>query len=373
MSQGERQSAVAFEGLLEVLREAHERCLSPEWGVAEGQRPDALRRLVHVLEAALLAHFEADPERPVFRRIVSPTRKFEGDNPDAVYFEATIHPKGTYRVRGNLAGAVYTSFTLEAGTSDGRYSGHTSHAIHDAQMVVGADGSYELVLGGPRRANNWLPLGDDTWRVMSRHYFEDEVPRAADPNLRIPLEIENLEAPPPPPRPDDASVARGLTRARNYVAGMTLDRPPAPPERMPDFVGFEPNVFPKPVPPGTLGFSAPDSAYSMAPFRLAPDEALVMEGRFPACRFANVVLFNESTQTLDYAHRRVSLNRATTRLEADGSFRMVIAHRDPGLPNWLDTEGRESGHVFWRFFLPEGPIETPRGRVVPFAELAGTR
>jgi len=26
--------------------------------------------------------------------------------------------------------------------------------------------------------------------------------------------------------------------------------------------------------------------------------------------------------------------------------------------------------VFWRFFLPEGPIDTPRARVVPFAEVA---
>lgn len=212
-------------------------------------------------------------------------------------------------------------------------------------------------------------MGDDTWRIMSRHYFEAETPKAADPNLLIPLEIESLEPAEAPAAPNESSVARGITRVRNYVAGMTIDRPPAPPERMPDFVGFEPNVFPDPVPPGNLGFSAPDSAYSMAPFRLARDEALVVEGRFPKCRFANVVLFNNSMQTLDYAHRRVSLNRTTTRVEADGSFRMVIAHRDPGIPNWLDTEGRETGHVFWRFFLPEGPIETPRGRVVRLSEL----
>jgi hypothetical protein len=236
-------------------------------------------------------------------------------------------------------------------------------------MVVESDGSYELVLGGERRAHNWLPLGEDTWRILSRHYFEDEVPRAADPNLLIPLEIENLEPVGPPARPDEMSVARGITRVRNYVAGMTIDRPPVPPERMPDFVGFEPNVFPTPIPPGNLGFSAPDSAYSMAPFRLGPDEALVIEGRYPKCRFANVVLFNNSTQTLDYAHRRVSLNRRSTEFRGDGSFRMVIAHRDPGVANWLDTEGRESGHVFWRFFLPEGPIETPRGEVVRLSEL----
>jgi hypothetical protein len=47
----------------------------------------------------------------------------------------------------------------------------------------------------------------------------------------------------------------------------------------------------------------------------------------------------------------------------------VIAHEDPGVPNWIDTEKRSFGMVFWRFFLPEGDIETPQARVVRFADL----
>jgi len=48
---------------------------------------------------------------------------------------------------------------------------------------------------------------------------------------------------------------------------------------------------------------------------------------------------------------------------------VVIAHENPGVANWIDTEGRPFAMVFWRYFLPEGPIETPVARVVPFAEL----
>ena len=48
---------------------------------------------------------------------------------------------------------------------------------------------------------------------------------------------------------------------------------------------------------------------------------------------------------------------------------MVLAHRDPGVPNWLDTEGRPFGMVYWRFLLPEGEIETPRAEVVELASL----
>ena len=39
-----------------------------------------------------------------------------------------------------------------------------------------------------------------------------------------------------------------------------------------------PNQFPKPVPPNDFGLAAFDATYSMAPFFLGPDEALVMTG-----------------------------------------------------------------------------------------------
>lgn len=138
---------------------------------------------------------------------------------------------------------------------------------------------------------------------------------------------------------------------------------------LPPFVSVVPNHFPQPVKPGDLGLAAFDAAYSMAPFLIGPDDALLLRGRWPSCRCANVSLWNRHQQTLDYANRSVSLNRAQTRADADGRFAMVLAHRDPGVPNWLDSEGRNLGLVFWRFMLPEGEIEAPRAEIVPFAEI----
>ena len=48
----------------------------------------------------------------------------------------------------------------------------------------------------------------------------------------------------------------------------------------------------------------------------------------------------------------------------------MLAHEDPGVPNWIDTEGKPFGLVFWRFFLVEGDVETPQAQVVKFAEVA---
>ena len=87
-------------------------------------------------------------------------------------------------------------------------------------------------------------------------------------------------------------------------------------------------------------------------------------GGFPRCRFANLVLWNRFMQTLDYETRTISLNRAQTVQDAQGNFEIIVAHRDPGRPNWLDTEGRPYGLMFWRFQLPEEDIQPLETEVI---------
>ena len=118
-----------------------------------------------------------------------------------------------------------------------------------------------------------------------------------------------------------------------------------------------------------MSYAAKDNTYAMAPWVLKPDEALIIKGRFPACRFASVVLWNMFMQTLDYRYRQTSLNRKQTTLEKDGSFTMVVAHQDPSHVNWLDTEGRFMGVMFWRFQMAEEAIEPLQTEVVKFADL----
>jgi len=109
--------------------------------------------------------------------------------------------------------------------------------------------------------------------------------------------------------------------------------------------------------------------YAMAPYVLGPDEALVIRSRWPECRYGGVNLWNRYLQTYDYANRPVCRNRANTTLEPDGSWRMVVAHEDPGVANWIDTEGRPFGLVYWRWFMPEGEVPTPETEVVKVADL----
>ena len=53
---------------------------------------------------------------------------------------------------------------------------------------------------------------------------------------------------------------------------------------------------------------------------------------------------------------------------ADGLIRFVLAHEDPGVPNWLDTAGHEVGLLTYRWFWPESD-PSPSARLVPFDDL----
>jgi hypothetical protein len=371
MSEMDTESRTALRELVETLQEVDRRWASPEWNLmSPADVVGAHRALMHMLEGGLATFFEADPTRPRFRRIVSPTRKFTGDNADAIYFDAPVSPEHSYVVRGRMDGAVYVSITVECDTEDGSMASRTGGVINDTQFDVDAAGRFEIRLGGKPVWRNWLALEPGASRLTTRHYYENERSGAADPTRNAALEIEMLEPGPPPAPPSDASVARGIRRVARFIRSRTLEQAPMAQREQPPFVSIVPNQFPKPVTPGNFGLAAFDATYSMAPYVLGPDEALVMTGRWPVCRCANVSLWNRFMQTLDYANRQVSRNRKQTTLEPDGSFRIVLAHRDPGHPNWIDTEGHPFGLVFWRFMLAEGEVETPQAQVVPLADVA---
>ena len=400
------ESRRALHELIDLLGEADRRWVSPEWNLHTADDVvGAHRALMHYLQWGLVGLFERDPAAPRFHRIVAPDRKLLGDNPDAVYFDAPISADHAYRVTGETKGATYVSITVESGEAWGSMDNQVVGVLNDESLDIDADGRFEILLGGEPRQRNWLALPEGAGSISTRHYFEDATHAAADP-ARVPtMRIEVVPgggdhdgdvsladhdgdvspatadvnpatatadvspAAAPPPRPSDATVAAGIRRVAALVRELTVDRPPTGQSQPRSWISRVPNEFPPPGKPGDLGLAAFDAAYAMAPFLIGPDEALVIRARWPQCRYANVCLWNRHLQTFDYASRSISLNRAQTVADADGRFTAVIAHTDPGTPNWLDTEGRPFGIVYWRFMLPEGEIETPQAELVPLSEL----
>lgn len=366
------ESRAAFDELISTLQAADQQFLGEQGGITRpADVADGHRAIMHTLQWSLVSEMDVSRDHPIFHRIVTPTRKGLGDNPDAVYFNASIRGGRNYTIRSNMAGAVYTSITIEGGAGDGSYATGVVAAINNTEFDVAEDGSFELQLGPNVSGPNSLKLPDNAAQITTRHYFEEEISVAADLGRHIPMTIESTDQLPPPATPDDASIAAGIRRVTAQVAGRTLGMMEREKES-PTWVSRIPNHFMPPEKPGNMAFSAVDNAYSMAPYYLGDDEALIMTGRFPKCVFANVALWNRFLQSYDYANRRISLNRVQTKTDSEGNFRMVLAHKDPGVPNWIDTEGRNFGMVYWRFLLPKGDIVTPKAEVVKFSAIAAS-
>jgi hypothetical protein len=362
-------SRTAFNELLDLLRQIDTQYLAPANHIATAEQVAAGHRfLMHALGAGLDMFFDADAAQPQFRRTLWSGRKVFGDSPDTIYYYTVVDPARSYRIRGNIAGAVYTSFSVEGGSIDERFPPtRIVAALNDSEFDIDADGNYEIIASVEPQPRNWLKLESDAGAVATRHYFERSSAIANDPLLHIPLSIELLDGA-PVPASTPQTVARDLRRIGHFVRGLTLDMAantgPKPP-----FMSTVPNQFNPPAGLQAGRYGATDIVNMMAPYALQPDQALIIEGRIPPCRFANFMLWNRFLQTYDYANYSVALNRQQLTLEADGSFRIVIAHQNPGVPNWLDTTGATFGLIYVRYILPtEQPTELLT-RVVPLAEL----
>jgi hypothetical protein len=71
---------------------------------------------------------------------------------------------------------------------------------------------------------------------------------------------------------------------------------------------------------------------------------------------------------VDYTYHVSSLNRKNAWVGADGVFRAVLSHEDPGIQNWLDPVDNDRGQILIR--LNQAATEhLPRTKLVPSAEV----
>jgi hypothetical protein len=370
------QSTEAFNQLIRLLADVRDDyVLSPERKPDELDAVEGFRYVFHLLSEGTELFLEGDPERPRFSSIVSPARKFLGDNPDAIYHQAVIRGDRSYRVTGTRDREVYISFTIHGPDPAGGINGPVLADLNDRQFEVDADGNFELILSPDERPGNWVRLAPDARIVLVRSYFLAEQSAQNDPQTHVQLHIEPLDNPGPAPALDDATLAQRMLDTLAFVRATSLGvRVFGEPNPTPvPFVSNEPNSVGTPWSFRNAGIAAAgavDIFYSSGTFDLGPDDALVMEGTMPECDFANLVLWNPHMQTLEYRSRPSSLNSAQMALGEDASFRIVISARDPGVPNWIDTGGHRRGTMFWRFLLPKEDPPTPECRVVPVSEVS---
>lgn len=305
-------------------------------------RAEGFRYMSRVLRSSLDTFVEyADPAFPVIYRPCDEIIKYGGDNPDNYYQKCILDGRREYRITGRRGTVHYLSF-LTQGSNYGQDRTMKSTGFLDSTALkTDKDGSFQILISSERKAGNWLPMTPETQALLIRQTFAvREKEEIAE------LRIECLDAGPTPVPMEPAQFAAGLRAATSFLDATTSlfcdwaeryqshpNQLPAEDQEMCQRVGGDPNIH-----------------YYNSFWRLAPDEALVVEvERIPECENWNLQVCNYWMESLDYRYHRIHVNKFTAKYEKDGSVRLVIAHENPGHPNWLSTAGHDCGTMLFRW------------------------
>jgi hypothetical protein len=356
----------AFERLLERLRATAAVVSGPLGGRTDRERAEGFRHITRVLSIATEMLVEkGDSAHPAFTRWMSAYRKMYGDNPGTVYDAAILSPERTYRIAGNRGTCAYLGFCLYATTPEGgkRIVGN----LDDDELDIAADGSFELWLGRtkPEGAGDFLALDDETTEVMVRQYFVDP---AVEQQATYTIETVPPTGPPPPLT--EAQIASRLDALGTYVhdtveaettlSALSASITTAVFRAGKEYVDKHGAPTDPPVDASVVVRVMPTPAiqYSGSWFDdLGDDEVLVVEGTAPTCRYWSVQLLTRFMESGDWLHAPVFLSGKDIAVADDGTFRIDIAHRDPGRGNWIDTTGLTSGNVAVRALKAEGTLD----------------
>ena len=328
---------------------------SPEDGYWAGEGLEHLMRQAVCWSSWEVLH--ADPTRPFFHRQLDLQTQWGGPNNDNVYRHARISPKHRYRVRGRMHSCEDFVLAVRAGFFHNEVWG-TKVAVTASELGIREGCDFEILLGGD--APGAIPLAEDVISCSLREYYVNW--RPLEPAV---FTLECLDPTPPAPRLAVEEIVRRVERARSHI----LDSM----DYWHDYMekhraeGSD-NAFP---PTMKVAKGLPMARYENCYWKLEPEEALIVETSEPDARYWNAQLYlMDVFDLVDRFGRISSRNLAQTRVSADGRVRWVLAARDPGVANWLDTGGRPVGLCILRWFWPNSETGfEPTTRVVPADEL----
>jgi len=317
------------------------------------------------LDTQLLA---VDPDHPVFYRDPDPF-SVPGSNPpvrsgiydpDNISYIAIVNGSEQYRITGRRGNSDDLSVQAISGFPGAGSTGNPTATLLKSQIAVSDNGTYTITIGETQpqgTTGNWLPTVPGTTLVSVREAFNNWSDAVAD-QLRIqtvgqtgapPARLTNQEL----ITAIDAATA-AVTQQSSYwttLWGSLLSSLPANEVRTPS-----------PTQGGLAG-----QLSSLSHFDLTPSQALVVSVGKSDAAYQGFEAADAFAQSLPYATHQSSLNATQAQLSSDGRYWFVVSAKDPGVPNWIDTEGFTQGFLFLRWQELTGTLpaaDNPTSQVV---------
>jgi hypothetical protein len=345
-------------------------------------------------------------EFPCFIRAIQPLNRSTIDNADAIYLTAPIDGNRSYTIRGRAGDTRH--WRGEAPVTQGRKAPHyvifeapsgyagdsgsikemkpgsrtNCDVLDSTRLQVNEDGSFEILLAPERpesHSGNYMRTRVTKTRTMSdgtteqRDYVTQMVMLRelfCDWEREDLLELfiyrnDLLGQPMPAYTPAIAAkqmeeigrLTRNHLHFWNEFYAIICE---AYGDMNGDGQCFMPrNDFNRPnaASLATAGGMA-TNVYCGGIYELEADEAMIVELNQPVePLYIGFHLGNMWGESLDFANHQSSLNALQAYRDSDNVLRYVIAHRDPGVANWLDTTGHPVGYMAVRWAYAVKPKE----------------
>lgn len=321
---------------------------------------EGARYLSRLTKLALEQYVEAtDTDFPFFYQLSHTTGKIGADNPDNQYLNASIRGACDYRITGTRGSMFYFSIVANAMRYHIDGSAHATGSLMNEDIVWGPNGEVEIIASANPKPGNWLRLEADTSVIIIRQSALDRLNETPGT-----FKIERIGGPAVPAPLSGETISKGLATAAQFVNGIATtfaDWTRLFAQHPNAFPAIDQSMFQK-------GGGAKDIYYAHAYWKIAADEAWVIEVTPPDCYYWNFQLDNWWMESLDYRFRQITVNKNSARYEADGSIRIICAASDPGIGNWIDTSGHTEGTALLRWAgATEHPL--PAARIVKLKDL----
>ena len=288
------------------------------------------------------------PPRQWLRHSV-PGSRWGIDNPDNVYRFAPVDGESRYELKVRQTASqnppvqysflIYDSFVGEEGRQDNLDTPVAS--LRDQDIKAEANGSFTVTIdAAPAKGRaNHLQSTPRARVLLIRNTFSDwntQSPQA--------VSIERIGGPAEAELRDEAAIAKEAVRLIKAGTETLLGW---------QTKGFAANLpANKVAPPFTRGGGW--GYASTGNYRLAADEALVVQLDHVGARYVGFDLTDQWLVSRDHIEATGSLNNTQARRNTDGTYTYVIAARDPGVANWLDTGGLSAGKFLIRWQALQG-------------------
>jgi hypothetical protein len=306
-------------------------------------RPAYHRQVLMLLSQAYVQVFGTRVENPDWVPHTGPLFPWGAPNHDTIYGFAPVDARGVYRVAGTQGTESIASLMFrKGGANTGEVHGATLGEIDVQGIATGTDRRFSLLFSADRPdgyTGDWFALPPETTGLIARHVTE-----APDQHDGV-WSLQRLD-PVPATLPDSPETVRARAATMARFAARLNEMLLRLVKKLRD--GGYRNAFVADRFQGFGGIAA--QMYFQGLFEFNADEALIIECDMPErVHYWSVQLVDPFHSAIDFIFHSAAYNGSQTRLSGDGRVRFVVAAHDPGVPNWLDTDGWQRGGMFWRW------------------------